>query len=41
VVEMPPDGGQTLMPGGVERALRLGPPQRVLLGDELLDPIQD
>jgi hypothetical protein len=29
------------MAGVVEPPLRLGPPQRVLLGDELLDLIQD
>ena len=41
VVEASADGCQALMAGVVEPPLRLGPPQRVLLGDELLDLIQD
>ena len=40
VVEAAPDNGQALVPSLVERAIRLGPPQRVLLGDQLLDLIQ-
>ena len=41
VVEASADGCQALMAGVVEPPLRLGPPQRVLLGHELLDLIQD
>ena len=41
VVQAPADGTQALVAGVVEPPLRLGPPERVLLGDELLDLIQD
>jgi hypothetical protein len=41
VVQASPDGCEALMAGVVERPLRLRAPERVLLGDELLDLIED
>jgi hypothetical protein len=41
VVEVPTDASQALVAVVVEPPLRLGPPERVLLGDQLLDLIQD